>query len=247
MRSRWLTSTREWILPASIDVNASNESAVDGNARTDNASSKASNSVAKSPRNWNPALRVVVFLACLLPFMALVRAVATNSLGPDPAEHLMHVTGEWVMRFLVLVLLATPLARYGWPRLARYRRMLGLYVWFYATLHLLVFAQVYIGWSGEQLIEELAERPYVFVGFLAWLILVPLGISSAHTIRRKMGRHWRQLHKLTYVVAILGWLHLLWLSRSDLGDAVIYGALLGVLLAYRLQWLRTKVRLKSGF
>ena len=74
-------------------------------------------------------------MVCLVPFLLLVNAVATNSIGPDPAEHLMHVTGEWVMRFLVLVLLATPLARYGWPRLARYRRMLGLYVWFYATLH----------------------------------------------------------------------------------------------------------------
>ena len=235
MRSRWLTSTREWILPASIDVNASNESAVGGNERTDNASSKASDSVAKSPRNWNPVIRVVVFLACLLPFMALAQAVATNSLGPDPAEHLMHVTGEWVMRFLVLVLLATPLARNGWPRLARYRRMLGLYVWFYATLHLLVFAQVYIGWSGEQLIEELAERPYVLVGFSAWLILVPLGITSAHAIRKKMGRYWRQLHKLAYAVAALGWLHLLWLSRSDVGDASIYGALFLVVILYRLR------------
>ena len=147
----------------------------------------------------------------------------------------MHVTGEWVMRFLVLVLLATPLARYGWPQLARYRRMLGLYVWFYATLHLLVFAQVYIGWSGEQLIEELAERPYVLVGFLAWLILVPLGITSAQAIRKKMGRHWRQVHKLTYVVAVLGWLHLLWLSRSDVGDAVIYGVIFVLLLGWRLK------------
>jgi sulfoxide reductase heme-binding subunit YedZ len=91
------------------------------------------------------------------------------------------------MRFMVLVLAATPLARWGWPRLARYRRMLGLYAWFYATLHLLVFAQVYIGWSGGILVEELAERPYVFVGFLAWLILVPLGITSVNSIRRKMG------------------------------------------------------------
>ena len=119
------------------------------------------------PTSWNPAIRVLLFLVCLVPFLLLVSAIATNSMGPDPAEHLMHVTGEWVMRFLVLVLLATPLARYGWPRLARYRRMLGLYVWFYATLHLLVFAQVYIGWSGEQLVEELADRPYVPVGFLA--------------------------------------------------------------------------------
>lgn len=216
MRSRLRVFTREWILLATTSTN--------GNPQKPG--------VAISPR-WNPAIRVAVFLICLLPFLALVRAVALNSLGPDPAEHLMHVTGEWVMRLLVLVLLATPLARWGWPRLARYRRMLGLYVWFYATLHLLVFAQVYIGWSGEQLIEELAERPYVLVGFLAWLILVPLGITSAHVIRRKMGRRWRQLHKLTYVVAVLGWLHLLWLSRSDVGDAVVYGALFGLLLVYR--------------
>jgi sulfoxide reductase heme-binding subunit YedZ len=146
----------------------------------------------------------------------------------------MHVTGEWVMRFMVLVLTATPLARWGWPRLARYRRMLGLYAWFYATLHLLVFAQVYIGWSGVILVEELAERPYVFVGFLAWLILVPLGITSVNRIRRKMGRNWRKLHKLTYLVAILGWFHLLWLSRSDVGEALVYGVLFGVLLSYRL-------------
>lgn len=177
--------------------------------------------------------------------MALVKAVATNSLGPDPAEHLMHVTGEWVMRFLVLVLLATPLARNGWPRLARYRRMLGLYVWFYATLHLLVFAQVYIGWSGDQLIEELAERPYVLVGFLAWLTLVPLGVTSAHAIRKKMGRRWRQLHRLTYAVAALGWLHILWQSRSDVGEAVVYGVLFGVLLAYRSPWVNPAVRSRA--
>lgn len=197
-------------------------------------SSSTSKASVISPPNWNPVIRVTVFLACLSPFLALVRAVAINSLGPDPAEYLMQVTGEWVMRFLVLVLLATPLARSGWPRLARYRRMLGLYVWFYATLHLLVFAQVYIGWSLERLIEELGDRPYVLVGFLAWLILVPLGITSMHVIRKKMGRHWRQVHKLTYVVAVLGWLHLLWLSRSDIGDAAIYGAFFLVLFVYRL-------------
>ena len=241
--SRWPSSTREWILPGSIDVKVGNKSALDCNAHTDRTSSQASKAVVKPSPNWNPTIRVAVFVACLLPFIDLLREVATNSLGPDPAEHLMHVTGEWVMRFLVLVLLATPLARNGWPRLARYRRMLGLYVWFYATLHLLVFAQVYIGWSGEQLIEELAERPYVLVGFLAWLILVPLGITSAHTIRRKMGRHWRQLHKMTYAVALLGWLHLLWLSRSDVGDALAYGTLVGVLLACRLPLLKPKIRL----
>lgn len=185
------------------------------------------------PPHWNPAVRVVFFVLCLIPFLVLTNSVISNSLGPDPAEHLMHVTGEWVMRFLILVLAATPLARWGWPRLARYRRMLGLYVWFYATLHLLVFAQVFIGWSAETLVEELADRPYVLVGFLAWLILVPLGITSANRLRRKMGRYWKKLHRLTYVVAILGWLHVFWLSRSDLRDAVVYGLLIGFLLILR--------------
>jgi sulfoxide reductase heme-binding subunit YedZ len=158
----------------------------------------------------------------------------------------MHVTGEWVMRFLVLVLLATPLAKYGWPRLARYRRMLGLFVWFYATLHLLVFAQVYIGWSAAQLIEELAERPYVLIGFLAWLMLVPLGITSAHKIRRKMGRHWRTLHRMIYGVVALGWLHLLWLSRSDVGDAFVYGITFLLLMAWRLNRQLSHRRLIDG-
>lgn len=202
------------------------------------------------PPAWNSALRVLVFFACLVPFAMLVSGVVSNSLGPDPADHLMLVTGEWVMRFLVLVLLATPLARHGWPRLARYRRMLGLYVWFYATLHLLVFAQVFIGWSGVLLIEELVDRPYVLVGFLAWLILVPLGITSARAIRKKMGKHWRQLHRLTYIVVILGWLHLLWLSRSDVGDAVLYGVIFGLLLGYRIResWRSSAVlfSLRSG-
>ena len=185
------------------------------------------------PPAWNPAIRAPFFGLCLIPFLALALAVMSNSLGPDPAEHLMHETGEWGMRFMVLVLAATPLARLGWPRLARYRRMLGLFAWFYATLHLLIFAQVYIGWSAAALIEELADRPYVLVGFLAWLILVPLGVTSAHRIRRKMGRRWKDLHRLTYLVAFLGWLHLLWLSRSDVRDAVVYGLLLGFLLILR--------------
>jgi len=211
--------TREWTLPASI-----NEGSPGG----------GSSSWWTIPPRWNSPVRAAFFALCLVPFLALTNAVITDSLGPDPAEHLMHVTGEWVMRFMVLVLAATPLARWGWPRLARYRRMLGLYAWFYATLHLLVFAQVYIGWSGEILLEELAERPYVLVGFLAWLILVPLGITSANSIRRKMGRNWRKLHRLTYVVAVLGWLHLLWLSRSDVGEAAVYGVVFGLLLVLRI-------------
>ena len=122
--------------------------------------------------------------------------------------------------------------------------MIGLYVWFYATLHLLVFAQVFIDWSAGQLVEELVERPYVLVGFLAWLILVPLGITSARKIRKRMGRYWRQLHKLTYAVVVLGWLHLFWLSRSDVGDATLYGVIFGLLLLYRIRPVASRVSFK---
>ena len=225
MVSWWQACIKAWTLPATTNA-------------------QAVKSFMNIPSAWNPALRVLVFLVCLAPFALLVTGVVSNSLGPDPADHLMHVTGEWVMRFLVLVLLATPLARHGWPRLARYRRMLGLYVWFYATLHLLVFAQVFIGWSGVLLIDELVDRPYVLVGFLAWLILVPLGITSARAIRKKMGKHWRQLHKLTYAVVVLGWLHLFWLSRSDVGNAALYGGIFGILLLYRIRPVASRVPFK---
>ena len=187
----------------------------------------------KDQRWFNPALRVAVFLLALTPFLLIVFAVLGNTLGPDPAEALMHRTGEWAIRILVLVLAARPLAQSGWPRLFLYRRMLGLFVFFYVTLHLLVFAQVYVGWSPAILWEELIERPYVLVGFAAWLLLLPLAISSTRGMRRRLRQRWKQLHRAIYAVAILATLHLLWLSRSDVGDAVLYGALFALLLAWR--------------
>lgn len=190
---------------------------------------------------FNPGIRVLVFLIGLLPFVGIVWGVAGNSLGPDPAEALMHQTGEWILRFLVLVLLARPLARMGWPRLFRYRRMFGLFMFFYATLHLGVFAQVYIGWSGAILVEELAERPYVVVGFIAWVLLLPLAITSTDGWRRRLRQHWRQVHQLVYPITVLGWLHLLWLSRSDVGQALVYGAIFALLLGWRLRVFVTKV------
>ncbi len=185
-------------------------------------------------KRWQDgALRVLVFLLALAPFGLIVYGVLADTLGPDPAESLMHQTGEWAIRLLVLVLAARPAAQMGWPRLFHYRRMLGLFVFFYVTLHLLVFAQVYVGWSGTILGEELLERPYVMVGFAAWVLLVPLAITSTHVLRRRLGRRWKQLHQAVYGVAALATLHMLWLSRSDIGDAVVYGVLFAILLGWR--------------
>lgn len=187
----------------------------------------------------------LLFGVALSPFCWLVGSVIQNTLGPDPAEALMHTTGEWALRFLVVVLMARPLSQWGWPLLFRARRMFGLFVAFYASLHLLVFAQVYVGWSGAILAEELAERPYVVAGFGAWLLLLPLSITSLHSLRRRMGRHWRSLHRAVYLIALLATLHVLWLSRSDVGDALLYALVFGALLAWRVAvfW-RKSLRLK---
>ena len=200
---------------------------------------------AVQPRLSNRVQWWLLFSAGLGPFLWLLWAVVQDSLGPDPAKVLMHTTGEWALRFLVVVLLARPLSQWGWPLLFRVRRMFGLFVAFYASLHLLVFAQVYVGWSGAILAEELAERPYVVVGFSAWLLLLPLSITSLHSLRRRMGRHWRSLHRAVYLIALLATLHVLWLSRSDVGEALLYALIFGGLLGWRvLTFWRKRLRLK---
>ncbi len=190
--------------------------------------------------SWAPLgsdawVRLIVFALATLPFCILSVQILNNELGPDPAKRAMHETGEWALRFLILVLLATPLAHYGWVRLSRYRRMLGIFVAFYATLHLLIFAQAYVGWDGEILREELGERPYALVGFLAWVLLVILAITSLNKIRRAMGSYWRGLHQMVYLIAMLVTLHVYWLSRSDVAEALVYAMIFATLLLYRLR------------
>ena len=177
----------------------------------------------------------VMGFLCLSPLAWLLWALTLDQLGPDPAKVLMKGTGEWALRGLALVLLATPLAKAGWPGLFRYRRMLGLFVFLYVSLHLMLFAQVYVGWSVTILFEELRERPYVLVGFTAWLTLLPLALTSTHRARRALGRRWRRLHRLIYPATVLAWLHLLWLARSDWGEALLYGVVLGGLLGWRVR------------
>ena len=185
-----------------------------------------------TPGRWvTPA----VLTLCLLPLVLMIYELLSDRLGPDPAKALMQSTGGWGLRGLLVVLLAAPLAQRGYRGLFRYRRMLGLTLFLYVSLHLLLFAQVYVGWSASLLLEELNERPYVMVGFAAWCALVPLALTSTDRARRWLGRRWRQLHRLVYPAVILAWFHLLWLARSDVGEALIYGALFVVLLGWRIR------------
>ena len=177
----------------------------------------------------------VVTAICLLPLAQLFLQLASGELGPDPAKRLMQGTGEWGLRGLAIVLLAAPLAQRGWRGLFRYRRVLGLSLYLYVSLHLLLFAQVYVGWSGALLAEELKERPYVFVGFSAWLAMLPLALTSTDRARRWLGRRWKQLHRLIYPATVLAWLHLFWLARSDVGEALVYAAVFAALLSWRVR------------
>ena len=180
--------------------------------------------------------RVGVFVLCLLPFAWLVYAAATGGLGPDPADAVMHITGEWALRILALTLLVSPLRAWtGWAPLLRLRRMLGLFAFFYACVHLLAFLQLFIGWQTSALVEELAERPYITVGFGAWLLMLPLALTSTRGWQRRLRRNWVRLHRLVYASAVLACLHLLWQARSDIGEALLYGVIFAVLLGWRLQ------------
>ena len=179
-------------------------------------------------------VRAGVFVTAAAPFLWLVYVAATNQLGPDPARDVMHFTGEWSLRLLAITLCLSPLRQLGiWRYPFRFRRMLGLYTFFYATVHLVGFAQLYVGWDGAILLEELVERPYIAAGFAAWVLMLPLAATSTRGWQRRLGRNWLKLHRLVYVASLAGCLHLLWQARSDLGEALVYGAIFAVLLGWR--------------
>ncbi len=185
----------------------------------------------------------VVFIASLVPFGFLLYGAFTAGLGPDPAKTIMISTGEWALRFLLLTLAVSPLRRLsGWQWPMRLRRMLGLYVFFYACVHLVAFFQFYVGWSASRALEEVVERPYITVGMTAWLLLLPLALTSTRTMQRRLGRNWRRLHRLVYPALVLACVHLAWQVRSDFGEALVYCALAALLLGYR-WWPRIRSRL----
>ena len=182
-----------------------------------------------------------VFLLCLLPGAYLAYAVylafsgGENLLGPDPAQFLSLETGEWAIRLLILSLAITPL-RYllNWPYAFRFRRMIGLFAYFYVCMHLLVFLMFLLQWQWGAIGREIAERPFITIGFAGFVLLTLLALSSFNAAQRKLGRNWKRLHRLTYAASILGVMHVIWIVRSSYFDAVLYGSLVLLLLAYRL-------------
>ncbi len=192
-------------------------------------------------------VRAGVFTLCLLPFAWLAFAAFSNGLGPDPAEVVMHETGEWALRLLALTLLVSPLRKWtGWTVVMKLRRMLGLFAFFYGCVHLLAFLQFFVGWSISPLLEEVVERPYITVGFAAWCLMLPLALTSTRGMQRRLRRNWLRLHRLIYPAAVFACLHLLWQARSDIGEALAYIAVFSVLLGWRVRRYRQQQAAVSG-
>ncbi len=185
-------------------------------------------------RAWISAkiTKVAVFLLALVPLAWL----ATHRLGPNPIETITHSTGDWTLRFLVLTLAVTPLRKLlGLPELIRYRRMLGLFAFFYGTLHFMTYLWLDKFFDAAEIIKDVGKRPFITAGFTGYVLLIPLALTStAASIRRLGGQRWRRLHRLVYVSAAAGVAHYYWQVKSDIRGPLLYFALIAALLLWRI-------------
>ena len=186
----------------------------------------------------------LVFLLCLLPAAWLVAGLTgwePAALGANPVEKIQDTLGVWGLRLLLVTLAVTPLRELGgWPRLLAFRRMLGLYAFFYVALHFLFYLFVDQALDWRQLLADVAKRPYITLGFTALLLLVPLAVTSTRRAMRRLGRRWQKLHRLVYVATILGCVHFWWQVKADVREPLIYAAITALLLGWRLQRYRQR-------
>jgi sulfoxide reductase heme-binding subunit YedZ len=194
-----------------------------------------------------PALKAGVFGACLIPLGVLTLQALTDALGANPIDEITDRTGIWTLRFLLITLAVTPARRLtGWNRLIQLRRMLGLFAFFYGGLHFVTYLWLDQFFAIEDIIADVMERPFITVGFASFVLLIPLAVTSTTAmIKRLGGKWWQRLHRLVYATAIGGVVHYLWLVKADIRQPLIYGSILGVLLAYRL-WDMYGRRLLTG-
>lgn len=180
----------------------------------------------------------IVFVAALIPAALLIAGalgVANQSLGPNPIREMLHVTGKTALNLLMITLMVSPLrAVTGWVAIQGTRRMLGLFSFAYALLHFLIYAMLELDLDFSDLAREIARRPFIIVGFVALLALIPLAVTSTNKMMRKLGRRWQTLHRLIYPITLLGVWHYYWQVKADIREPLIYAAALVILLGFRL-------------
>ena len=180
-----------------------------------------------------------VFILSTIPFLIIIYKIFFNKLGPEPVKEITHFTGEWTLIFICLTLSMSPLKKLTnlnyWVKI---RRMLGLFVFFYASLHLFTYVGIDYRFSWQPIFDDVVKKKYIFVGFAAWVLLIPLTITSSQKMMLLLKQNWKKLHKLIYVIAILGSLHFIWLSKTIYFKPLFYFVLITVLLAIRINFKR---------
>lgn len=197
----------------------------------------------------HPAAKPAVFVLALLPLAWLAYGAFADRLGANPAEYLIRSTGDWTLRMLCITLAITPLrVLSGNAAFARFRRMLGLFTWFYAALHLLCYSWFDMGLDLGEIAKDIAKRPFILVGFSAFLLLTPLAATSFNRAVKALGaRRWQALHRLVYAIAVLAILHFFWMraGKNDFAEVAVYAAILALLLGWRLARFLKARRLKE--
>jgi sulfoxide reductase heme-binding subunit YedZ len=195
----------------------------------------------------HPVAKPTVFALCLLPFVWLVYRALADQLGANPQEALIRATGDWALRFLCIVLTVTPLRLLSkTPSLARFRRMLGLFMYFYGLIHFLSYSGFDMGFEVGDMGLDIVKRPFILVGALSLLLLTPLAATSFNAAIKTLGtKRWQQLHRLIYAVACLAILHFFWMraGKNDFAEVAVYAGILATLLGWRLrQYLRNRIK-----
>jgi sulfoxide reductase heme-binding subunit YedZ len=192
----------------------------------------------RKPLLLHPVAKPLLFIVCLLPFAWLFYGALANTLGANPAETLIRSTGDWTLRFLCITLAVTPLRVWtGQPALARFRRMLGLFAFFYVVLHFLSYSWLDMGFELQAIVKDIPKRPFALVGFSAFLLMIPLAATSFNRAIKALGaKRWQMLHRLVYAVVLLGLLHFFWMraAKNNFAEVAIYAAVIALLLGWRL-------------
>ena len=182
-------------------------------------------------------LKPGVFILSSIPFLIILYKIFLNKLGPEPVKEITHFTGEWTLIFICLTLAMSPLKRFTtfifWTKI---RRMLGLFVFFYATLHLFTYVGIDYRFKWQPILDDVIKKKYVFIGFSAWLLLIPLAATSSQKMIKVLNKNWKKLHKLIYLIAIFGSLHYIWLSKTIFFKPLIYTSIIFLLLLLRIRF-----------
>ena len=200
-----------------------------------------------STKHISFGVKPIVFILCLLPFVLLVFQAFTDELGTNPVETLTHATGEWSLRFLLITLSITPLRRFlkmNW--LIKLRRMLGLYAFFYAVLHFITYIWLDQYFDIREILLDIPKRPFITIGFVAFVLLIPLAVTSTNAMQKRLKKKWSTLHKLIYIIPVLVIIHFMWTLKADYSEPIVYAIIFSLLLLSRAIHDRIKLNIKKA-